>query len=91
MLNFKVIKDAAQLLSVTLIGTTAVTKHTISGLTRFSHAFDALAEDAEDAAVKNTEINKLDRSHRYKLRLAEVKQLESGIINPEEFQEAKSA
>ncbi len=91
MINFRNLTEAAALLSVLVTGTTAITSNLIDAGVKGSNALNSLAADAEDAAVKSTELNKMDRAHQYTLRLSEIKQLETGIIDPDEFKDFKAA
>lgn len=82
MFQFKNITELVALLSVLIVGSTKITNNLVNAGVSGTSALSTLAEDAEDAALKSTELNKLDRAHRYNLRLAEIRQLEAGIVDP---------
>lgn len=86
MISFKHIAknivEATALISVVLTGTPKMTEKLIGAGVYGSSALNVLAKDAEDAAIKSTDLNKLERAHEYTLRLAEIRQLEAGIVDP---------
>ncbi len=65
LFNFKNLAELSGLVSVALVGTTAVSKNLISAAAHGSKALDNLAADADDATEKSGNLNKLKRQKRY--------------------------
>lgn len=83
----KNITEAATLISTILVGTTETVKHLSSAMTRGAHALDALAENAEDAAVKTRDLDMMERSHEHYLRMLQLKaELAAADIDLSDFE-----